>query len=100
MKTKKADIIMQNKVFGWLALATGLILTIPLAAMQFSSDVEWSFSDFLIMGVLLFGAGSLFIAIARVAPKKKRILIGITILLGFMYIWAELAVGIFTNLGS
>jgi hypothetical protein len=30
MKTKNADIIMQNKIFIWIALATGLILLIPL----------------------------------------------------------------------
>lgn len=100
MKAKSTDIIMQNKVFMWLAAATLLILSIPLAAMQFSSAWNWSVLDFVIMGVLLFGAGFAFVHVARVAPRKHRIVIGIAFFIALLYIWAELAVGIFTNIGS
>ena len=100
MKTNKKDIIMQNKIFGWLALAVGAILAVPLLAMQFTREVNWSFSDFLIIGILLFGMGFLFVNIARVTPKKYRLFIGIAAILVTLWIWAELAVGIFTNLGS
>lgn len=91
---------MQNKVFTWIALGTAAILSIPLIAMQFTSEVNWDLSDFVIMGIVLFGMGFLFVHIARVAPRKYRTLIGIAITLITLYIWAELAVGIFTNLGS
>src|SRR5690606_2916685 len=40
MRTKNKDIIMQNKIFLWIAAATGLILSIPLIAMQFENDVD------------------------------------------------------------
>lgn len=100
MKTKKKDIMKQNKIFGWLALAVGAILAVPLLAMQFTREVNWSFSDFLIIGILLFGMGFLFVNIARVTPKKYRLFIGIAAILVTLWIWAELAVGIFTNLGS
>ncbi len=100
MKTKKNDLFMQNKVFTWIALGTAAILSIPLIAMQFTSEVNWDLSDFVIMGIVLFGMGFLFVHIARVAPRKYRTLIGIAITLITLYIWAELAVGIFTNLGS
>lgn len=99
MKTKNADIIMQNKVFVWIALATGLILLIPLIAMQFSSEASWTLLDFVTAGVLLFGAGTMFVLAARVVPKH-RVAIGIVIVLAVIYIWAELAVGIFTTWGS
>ncbi len=101
MKRKNTDIIMQNKIFTWIALATCVILSIPLIAMQFKSDVNWELSDFIIMGVLLFGMGSAFVLVARkFRDNFNRVLIGFTFLLLFIYIWAELAVGIFTNLGS
>ncbi len=92
---------MQNKIFMWIAALTGVILLIPLIAMQFKSDVKWEMSDFIIMGALLFGMGSAFVLVARkVRGNSKRIIVGIVFLLALVYIWAELAVGIFTNLGS
>lgn len=111
MKEKNTDIIMQNKVFVWIALGTAAILLIPLIAMQFNwvkpdptnpldQGVNWSLGDFVVMGTLLFGAGSLFVLVARVTPRKYRTLLGIAFVAALLYIWAELAVGIFTNLGS
>ncbi len=100
MKTKKTDIIMQNKIFTWIALATGGILSIPLVAMQFTSEVNWSLSDFIIMGALLFGTGFLFVHVARVIPQKYRVLTGLAFLIVMLWIWVELAVGLFTNWGS
>jgi hypothetical protein len=100
MKSKKTDIIMQNKVFLWVAAATALILSIPLVAMQFTGEVDWGSEDFIVMGILLFGMGSMFVLVARVIPKKYRLLSAIGFLFATLYIWAELAVGIFTNIGS
>lgn len=94
MKTKSTDIIMQNKVFGWIGLATALILSIPLVAMQFTREVDWKLGDFTVMGILLFGAGSLFIVIARATPRKYRALIGIAVLAAVLITWIHLAVGI------
>ena len=94
MKTKHTDIIMQNKVFLWIALATGLILSIPLVAMQITREVDWKLGDFIIMGTLLFGTGFLFVHVARVTPRKYRALIGIAFLAALFLTWAHLAVGI------
>ena len=92
---------MQNKVFLWIALATGLILLIPLIAMQFTSEVNWTLWDFRAMGVLLFGTASLFVLAARkIRNNSHRIAIGIAFAVALLYLWAELAVGIFTNWGS
>ena len=100
MTTKHTDLIMQNKVFLWLAMGTAFILSLPLIAMQFTSEVDWEMGDFIIIGVLIFGMGSLFVAIARLINKKYRLITGILFVLAVLYLWAELAVGIFTNLGS
>ena len=100
MKTKSNDIIMQNKVFIWIALATGLILLIPLIAMQFSDEVVWTLLDFATAGALLFGAGLMFVLAARKVDKRYRVAIGIALAAALLYVWAELAVGIFTTWGS
>ena len=69
---------------------------IPFIGMQFSSEVNWSLFDFLVMGVLLLGVGLLFELVLRKVPKKShRIALLIIILMVFLIIWAELAVGIF-----
>lgn len=99
MKTENNDIIMHNKVIVWIALATGIILLIPLTAMQFTSEVVWTLADFVIAGGLLFGTGLAFVLTAR-RTRKYRAIIAIVLAAAFLYIWAELAVGIFTNLGS
>jgi hypothetical protein len=98
-KSKKNDILMQNKVFLYLAICTASILLIPFVGMHVSNKFNWSFSDFVIMGILLFGAGSLFVLTAR-RFNKHRLIIGSIFVLAFIAVWAELAVGFFTNLGN
>lgn len=100
MNTKQTDILNQNKIFAWIAVATGVILLIPLLAMQFTHEVRWDMSDFIIMGAMLFGTGSLFVLVARKIGGKYRALIGLAFLLVFLWLWAELAVGVFTSWGS
>ncbi len=90
---------MKKKDFVWITILTICILLVPLVAMQFSDDVVWNLFDFIVAGILIFGAGSIFVLATRKFPKHK-IIIGLAIALMFLYIWAELAVGIFTNLGS
>lgn len=99
MNTGRTNLIHQPRVFAWIAAGTGLVLLLPLVAMQFSTDVVWTLSDFVAMGVLVFGTASLFVVAARRVPGH-RALIGAAFVLAFLYLWAELAVGIFTDLGS
>ncbi len=40
MSTKPNESIMRNSVFGWIAVGTGLVLLIPLVAMQFTNEVS------------------------------------------------------------
>ncbi|MBT8062844.1 MAG: hypothetical protein KJO85_09170 [Gammaproteobacteria bacterium] len=87
-------------MFAWIAVATGLILLIPLIAMQFTTEVNWDAPDFLVAGLLLLGAGSLFVLSSRMVPSKHRLVLGVVFAVAVAYIWAELAVGVFTNLGS
>jgi hypothetical protein len=54
----------------------------------------WTGSDFVIMGILIFGAGTAYELISRFLPRRKMI-VGIIVLLALLLAWAELAVGIF-----
>ncbi len=90
---------MQKKVFLWIAVVTGGLLLISLIAMQFTNQVVWSLSDFAIAGILIFGSGSILALTIKKFPKHKTIII-VTIVIAFLWLWAELAVGIFTNWGS
>jgi len=79
-------------------IALGILL-IPLIAMQFTEEVQWTFSDFLIMGILLFVTGVL-VEFSLMKGGKYKLLVTGLIVLAFLWLYAELAVGIFTNWGS
>ena len=74
----------------------GLLLTIPLIAMQLTDEVKWSLFDFIIMGTLLLITGLMGeVIFKRVKNSKHRLILYIIIAMIFFLVWAELAVGIF-----
>lgn len=78
-----------------LALATGLLLLIPLLAMQFSNQIVWSPFDFLVAGTLLFGTGLTYILVTKKTDSIiYRITLGFALFTGLFLIWVNLAVGI------
>lgn len=93
--------IHSNRMFAWLAALTAGVLLIPLIAMQFETGVNWDVFDFVVIGILIYGIGTLFILGARkVQNPMYRLAFGVLCFVLLLYVWAELAVGIFTNLGS
>ena len=87
---------LQNKRLTGILLAVAGILAIPLIAMQFTAEVNWSLSDFVIMGILLTGTGLIAeLVLRKVRKPKNRFLLIAAILILLFLIWAELAVGIF-----
>jgi uncharacterized membrane protein YadS len=77
----------KNKRLFTILLVLLLLLLIPLIGMQFSSEVNWSFFDFLVMGVLLLGAGLTIEFVLRIVPKKNNrvVLIAISLLYSCLY---------------
>jgi uncharacterized membrane protein YoaT (DUF817 family) len=100
MNIKTTDIINRKNIFIWIAVATGILLLIPFIAMQFTNEVNWDIGDFIVMSFLLFSTGSLFVLISRKTNRKHRVVLGAILVIVFLYIWAELAVGIFFGLGN
>ena len=88
--------VMKNRRLFFILAGAALLLSVPLIAMQFTPEVDWDVKDFLIMGVLLLGTGTICELVLRtVKNKTHRLLICVGVLLAFFLIWAELAVGIF-----
>lgn len=95
-KLIKAFIIMQNKRLIIIVLTSVIILLIPLIAMQFTDEVNWTLFDFIIAGALLLGTGLMCeLSIRKINKIKYRIAICLALLVVLLLIWVELAVGIF-----
>ena len=78
-----------------LAIATGIILLLPLIAMQFTDEVVWDLADFLAAGVLLFGTGLAYELMARKGGTVAyRAAVGIALATVFLLVWVNGAVGI------
>ena len=74
----------------------GFLPLIPMIAMQLKEEVNWSFFDFVIMGIMLFITGLAFgIIIKKTKYQKYRPVFMTIILMIFLLIWAELGVGLF-----
>lgn len=85
-----------NKRFVTLLSVASVLLLLPLILMQFTNEVDWAPSDFLIMGALLAATiGTVELVFRRVRKKQQRVALCIVILLVFLLVWAELGVGIF-----
>ncbi len=87
---------IQNKRLGIILVAVSSLLLIPLLAMQFTEEVHWTLSDFVVAGALLMGTGLMVdLVLRKVTQTKYRIALCAAILIGLLLVWAELAVGIF-----
>jgi hypothetical protein len=72
------------------------ILLIPLVAMQFTNEVNWTLTDFIVAGILLLGCvTAIEFVFRKLKPSKYKIVFTVIIVLIFLMVWAELAVGIF-----
>ncbi|WP_202923740.1 hypothetical protein [Pontibacter fetidus] len=88
--------IMQNKRLTYIVGTVALLLCIPLVAMLFTDEVNWSPFDFIVAGVLLLGTGlAIDFVFRKVQNRDHRLMICAVILAVLFLIWAELAVGIF-----
>ena len=69
---------------------------IPLIAMHFTDEVNWTQFDFAVAGVLLIGTGLMCELVMRKINKiKYRIVICVALLVALLLVWVELAVALF-----
>lgn len=87
---------MKNKRVIIILLITLSLLLIPLIAMQFTDEVNWTAMDFIIAGSLLVVSGLISeIVMRKIKNTNYKVGLIIAILIIVILIWIELAVGIF-----
>ena len=81
MKNKRLIIILSIVV---------CILLIPLIAMQFTDEVNWTLVDFIIGGIVLFGFGFLIdLVLSKLKTSRHKVLIITILILILILIWME-----------
>lgn len=88
-----------GRIGGWRMAGWGLVaglLLLPAVAMRFTTEVDWTATDFAFAAVLLIGAGLLIeLVLWKVRGTVGRV-VGVLVVLGaLLLIWADAAVGIF-----
>ena len=87
------------RVTGWTGAA--VLLMLPLVAMQYTSEVDWSLSDFLVMGALLGTAGLVLeLATRRSSNLAYRFASAFAVAAAFLLVWVNGAVGFLGDEGN
>jgi hypothetical protein len=74
--------------------AAGLLL-LPLVAMQFSDEVDWTVGDFVFAGLMIGSVGlALELTVSRTRSLAYRAAVGFALAAAFLLIWVNGAVGI------
>jgi len=78
-----------------VGLITISLLLIPLFGQQFSDEINWTLSDFIFAGILLFGTGSAYVFISRMAQNSMyKVAGGLALITMLFLVWSNLAVGL------
>ena len=79
-----------------ILLGATLLLLVPLIAMRFTAEVDWTVSDFAVAAGLLYGTGiACELVLRRIGSTPVRIALCGGLVLLLLLTWAELAVGVF-----
>ncbi len=89
---KESNSILRHAIT--IGLAAAFMLLLPLIAMQFTDEVDWSVFDFAAAWILLFGAGFTYKLVARKMNNAAyRTAVGIAVATALLIVWINLAVG-------
>ena len=81
--------------------SAALLLLLPLVAMQFTDDVQWTLVDFVTFGTMLgVACGSYELATRLSGNTVYRAAAGLAVATGFLLVWATLAVGFIGDEGN
>ncbi|MBT5956537.1 MAG: hypothetical protein HOG97_07235 [Candidatus Marinimicrobia bacterium] len=88
--------MLQHKRLTIIVSIAVFLLLIPLISMQFTNEVNWTLSDFVVAGILVLGTGLMYELVLRnINQLKYRIAICGALQFALIMIWVELAIGIF-----
>ena len=83
-----------------VAIVTASVLLVPLTTMNFANGATWDLLDFIVMGTLLSATGFTIALASQKLTKSHFKIIATSAVICFLWLWAEITVGIFTNWGS
>ena len=87
------------RIFGW-GSAIGLIL-LPLIAMQFTTEANWTMSDFIAAGLMIGLTGAALELAVRASPNPwGRAGAAVMIFTSLLLVWVNLAVGFLGSEGN
>jgi len=82
---------IQNIRLSGIVLTVGFLLLIPLVAMRFTNEVNWTLLDFSVAGFMLLSAGLLCeLVLRKVDNLKYRIALCAAILAMLVLVWGAL----------
>jgi hypothetical protein len=91
------DIVAGSRWGRWRIVMWGtaaFLLLLPAVAMQFTGEVDWDETDFIVMGIMLATACGISELAARASSNGAyRIGAGIAVGTAFLTVWTNLAVG-------
>ena len=84
------NILISKKNIYIVFLGTFFILLLPLIAMQFTKEVNWSVGDFVVAGILLSFFGYIYKVLTKSSSKPiKNIVIGLIVFALFIFVWVS-----------
>ena len=87
----------KHSVFWWPMWITVAVLLVVFLASLLSDQVTWSIYDFLIGGGLIFVFATIETILLNKLKSKHRLFVVLFVLLVFLILWAEMAVGLFDS---
>ncbi|WP_241507613.1 hypothetical protein [Chryseobacterium piscium] len=86
----------QKQTTALIYFVPALIMSVAVLGNLFSKEFNWSPSDFIIAGILLFGTALIIDLIRRIVKNRTyKILLCVVVLFVLILTWVELAVGLF-----
>lgn len=86
----------EKKRLSILLAIVASILLIPMIAMLFTNEVNWSVFDFIVAGTLLLGTSLVIeFTMRKLQKDTSRVMVLAGVLILFLLVWVELAVGVF-----
>ncbi len=87
----------KHSVFWWPMWITVAVLLVVFLASLLSDQVMWSIYDFLIGGGLIFVFATIEVILWNKLKSQHRLFVVLFVLLVFLILWAEMAVGLFDS---
>jgi hypothetical protein len=85
-----------NRLRPFIWGTAAIVLLVPAVAMRFTGEVNWSASDFVVMGAMLASGCALYeLGVWLSRNPAYRAAFGIAAMAGFLTVWVNLAVGMF-----